>query len=126
METNAATESREAKLLKKLHFLSLLRTAACIVIMLVICYAVFTVLPQISATLTQFSDLGEQLNQLDLAAMTDSVTNMAEVGADSIVKASGELSATMEGLSAIDFEALAKSVDNLSAVSNALSRVFGR
>ena len=108
----------------------------CAVCMVVLTCAVMKLLPQINAILGQAQDAVKQvgtvldyleqtsyqLSQVDMQGMVSNVDGLVTTGQQS-------LQATMEKLNSIDFDALNKSIKDLSAVTQSLAnvtRIFGR
>ena len=107
--------------------------AVCIVVLTV---AVMKLLPQISGILGQaqhavnqaetvldyLEQTSSQLSQVDLQGMVANVDGLVTTGQQS-------MESTMEKLNGIDFEALNKAIQDLSAVTQSLAnvaRIFGR
>ena len=108
----------------------------CSVCMVVLTMAVMKLLPQIQDILGQaknaVSQVGtvldyleqtsKELSQVDYAGMVGGVDTLVTTGQQS-------LEATMEKLNSIDFDALNKAIQDLSAVTQSLAnvaRIFGR
>ena len=108
----------------------------CAVCMVVLTCSVMKLLPQVSEILTQakgavaqvgtvldyLEQTSAQLAQVDYAGMVGGVDSLVTTGQQS-------LEATMEKLNSIDFEALNKAIQDLSAVTQSLAnvtRIFGR
>ena len=108
----------------------------CAVCMAVLVVMVFRLMPQINEILAQaqhaFNQVGTvldyleqtsyQLSQVDLQGMVSNVDGLVTTGQQS-------MEATMEKLNGIDFDALNKAIQDLSAVTQSLAnvtRIFGR
>ena len=108
----------------------------CAVCMAVLVVMVFRLMPQINEILAQaqhaFNQVGTvldyleqtsyQLSQVDLQGMVSNVDGLVTTGQQS-------LEASMEKLNGVDFEALNKAIQDLSAVTQSLAnvaRIFGR
>ena len=108
----------------------------CAVCMVVLTCAVMKLLPQINAILGQAQDAVKQvgtvldyleqtsyqLSQVDMQGMVSNVDGLVTTGQQS-------LEATMDKLNSIDFDALNKAIQDLSAVTQSLAnvaRIFGR
>ena len=108
----------------------------CAVCMAVLVVMVFRLMPQINEILAQaqhaFNQVGTvldyleqtsyQLSQMDLQGMVSNVDGLVTTGQQS-------MEATMEKLNGIDFDALNKAIQDLSAVTQSLAnvtRIFGR
>ena len=111
-------------------------TLVCAVCIVVLTVAVMELMPQIHSILGQAKDTvhqvktvldyleqtSYQLSQVDLQGMVGDVESLVTTGQQS-------LEATMEKLNSIDFEALNKAIQDLSAVTQSLAnvtRIFGR
>lgn len=126
-------EQQQAKLLKKMRSMDLIRTLACVLVAVVVVGMAVILVPKLSAmlnqanvVLTELTAVTEELNQVDLIGMTESITQLTQVGAESLATATDELTATMKGLQEIDFAALGESIENLNAISSGMARIFGR
>ena len=108
----------------------------CAVCMAVLVVMVFRLMPQINEILAQaqhaFNQVGTvldyleqtsyQLSQVDLQGMVSNVDGLVTTGQQS-------METTMEKLNSIDFDALNKAIQDLSAVTQSLAnvtRIFGR
>lgn len=108
----------------------------CAVCIVVLTCAVMKLMPQINAILVQAQDAVDQvgtvldyleqtsyqLSQVDLQGMVSNVDGLVTTGQQS-------MEATMEKLNGIDFDALNKAIQDLSAVTQSLTnvtRIFGR
>ena len=108
----------------------------CAVCMAVLVVMVFRLMPQINEILAQaqhaFNQVGTvldyleqtsyQLSQVDLQGMVSNVDGLVTTGQQS-------METTMEKLNGIDFDALNKAIQDLSAVTQSLAnvtRIFGR
>ena len=108
----------------------------CAVCMVVLAMAVMKLMPQINAILGQaqgavnqvgtvldyLEQTSYQLSQVDLQGMVSNVDGLVTTGQQS-------MEATMEKLNGIDFDALNKAIQDLSAVTQSLAngtRIFGR
>ena len=126
-------EQQQAKLLKKMRRMDLIRTLACVLVAVMAVGMAVIFVPKLSAmlnkanvVLTELTAVTEELNQVDLIGMTESITQLTQVGAESLATATDELTATMKGLQEIDFAALGESIENLNAISSGMARIFGR
>ena len=126
-------EQQQAKLLKKMRRMDLIRTLACVLVAVMAVGMAVILVPKLSAmlnqanvVLTELTAVTEELNQVDLIGMTESITQLTQVGAESLETATDELTATMKGLQEIDFAALGESIENLNAISSGMARIFGR
>ena len=108
----------------------------CAVCIVVLTCAVMKLMPQINAILGQaqsavnqvgtvldyLEQTSYQLSQVDLQGMVSNVDGLVTTGQQS-------MEATMEKLNGIDFDALNKAIQDLSAVTQSLAnvaRIFGR
>ena len=107
----------------------------CAVCIVVLTCAVMKLMPQINAILGQaqsavnqvgtvldYLEQTYQLSQVDLQGMVSNVDGLVTTGQQS-------MEATMEKLNGIDFDALNKAIQDLSAVTQSLAnvtRIFGR
>ena len=108
----------------------------CAVCIVVLTCAVMQLMPQINAILGQaqgavtqvgtvldyLEQTSYQLSQVDLQGMVSNVDGLVTTGQQS-------METTMEKLSSIDFDALNKAIQDLSAVTQSLAnvtRIFGR
>ena len=135
METKQTqtAEELQAQLLRKMHSMDLIRTAACVLVAAVALVSAAVVLPRASSILTnadntvnELSAVVDQLQQVDFIAMSEGITELTRAGSESLTDAAAELIKTLRQLQAIDFEALSESIDNLNTVSGGMARLFGR
>ena len=90
-------------------------------------------LDEVDVCLEQLQSIESTLSQIDFVAMADSVTELAVNGNESLSVAMGELSGAMDGMNgaigrinSLDFEKLNSSIDDLGAILDPLSRLFGK
>ena len=121
METKQTqtAEELQAQLLRKMHSMDLIRTAACVLVAVVVLVSAVVVLPRANSILTnadntvnELSAVVDELQQVDFIAMSEGATV--------------ELIKTMQQLQSIDFEALSESIENLNTVSEGMAKLFGK
>ena len=126
-------EELQAKLLRKMHRMDLIRTVACVLVAVVALVSAAVVLPRgnsilINAdnTVNELSAVVDELQQVDFIAMSEGITELTRVGSESLTDATVELIKTMQQLQSVDFEALSESIDNLNTVSGGMAKLFGK
>lgn len=126
-------EEQQAKLLKKMRRMDMIRTIACVLVavaavgMAVILMPRLTnLLDQANAALTELTAVTEELNKIDFEGMSEGINTLTAVGAESIVAAADEMTETMHNMQQIDFGALAEGIENFNAVSSGFAKLFGR
>ena len=131
METKQTqtAEELQAQLLRKMHSMDLIRTAACVLVAVVVLVSAVVVLPRANSILTnadntvnELSAVVDELQQVDFIAITE----LTRVGSESLTGATVELIKTMQQLQSIDFEALSESIENLNTVSEGMAKLFGK
>ena len=120
METKQTqtAEELQAQLLRKMHSMDLIRTAACVLVAVVVLVSAVVVLPRANSILTNADNTVNELS-----AVVDELTR---VGSESLTGATVELIKTMQQLQSIDFEALSESIENLNTVSEGMAKLFGK
>ncbi len=135
METKQTqtAEELQAQLLRKMHKMDLIRTAACVLVAVVALVSAVVVLPRANSILTnadntvnELSAVVDELQQVDFIAMSEGITELTRVGSESLTGATVELIKTMQQLQSIDFEALSESIENLNTVSEGMAKLFGK
>ena len=126
-------EEQQAKLLKKMHRMDMIRTAACAAVAVAVIVMALVTVPQLSEMLTrantalaQLTEITEQLSSVDFEGMEQSILQLADTGTETLAAAAEELTVTMQGMQEIDFAALAEGVENFNAISSGMARLFGK
>ena len=127
METKQTqtAEELQAQLLRKMHSMDLIRTAACVLVAVVVPRA-NSILTNADNTVNELSAVVDELQQVDFIAMSEGITELTRVGSESLTGATVELIKTMQQLQSIDFEALSESIENLNTVSAGMAKLFGK
>lgn len=126
-------EEQQAKLLKKMRRMDMIRTLACVLVAVVAVGIAVTLVPRVNTmldqantALTELTAVTEDLNKIDFEGMSDGINTLTAVGAESILAAAGEMTETMHNMQKIDFDALAESIENFNAISSKMARLFGK
>jgi len=126
-------EEQQAKLLKKMRRMDMIRTIACVLVAVVAVGIAITLVPRVNAmldqantALTELTAVTEDLNKIDFEGMSEGINTLTAVGAESILAAAGEMTETMHNMQKIDFDALAESIENFNAISSKMARLFGK
>ena len=130
-EQKQAAEELNARLLRKMHKMDLIRTVACVLVAAVALVSAVVVLPRANSILTnadntvnELSAVVDELQQVDFIAMSEGITELTRVGSQSLTEATAELIEIMQQLQSIDFEALSESIENLNTVSEGMAKLF--
>ena len=115
----------QQKLLKAMYRMSIIRTAACLLIFLVIAGSALYVLPGVKRLVDQLSIVADNLEQIDVTYMTESVTNLAVTGTESLETAMRQVTAALENLNKLDIDTLNQSIADLGAIVEPMARLFG-
>lgn len=115
----------QQKLLKAMYRMSIIRTVACLLIFLVIAGSALYVLPGVKRLVDQLSIVADNLEQIDVTYMTESVTNLAVTGTESLETAMGQVTAALENLNKLDIDTLNQSIADLGAIVEPMARLFG-
>ena len=115
----------QQKLLKAMYRMSIIRTVACLLIFLVIAGSALYVLPGVKRLVDQLSIVADNLEQIDVTYMTESVTNLAVTGTESLETAMRQVTAALENLNKLDIDTLNQSIADLGAVVEPMARLFG-
>lgn len=126
-------EEQQAKLLKKMRRMDMIRTLACVLVAVaavgmavILVPRVTGVLDQANTALTELTAVTEELSKIDFEGMSEGINTLTAVGAESIVSAAEEMTQTMEDMQKIDFDALAESIENFNTISSKMARLFGK
>ena len=126
-------EEQQAKLLKKMRRMDMIRTLACVLVAVVAVGIAVTLVPRVNTmldqantALTELTAVTEDLNKIDFEGMSEGINTLTAVGAESILAAAGEMTETMHNMQKIDFDALAESIENFNAISSKMARLFGK
>ena len=126
-------EEQQAKLLKKMRRMDMIRTLACVLVAVVAVGIAITLVPRVNTmldqantALTELTAVTEDLNKIDFEGMSQGINTLTAVGAESILAAAGEMTETMHNMQKIDFDALAESIENFNAISSKMARLFGK
>ena len=115
----------QQKLLKAMYRMSIIRTVACLLIFLVIAGSALYVLPGVKRLVDQLSIVADNLEQIDVPYMTESVTNLAVTGTESLETAMRQVTAALENLNKLDIDTLNQSIADLGAIVEPMARLFG-
>ena len=115
----------QQKLLKAMYRMSIIRTVACLLIFLVIAGSALYVLPGVKRLVDQLSIVADNLEQIDVTYMTESVTNLAVTGTESLETAMRQVTAALENLNKLDIDTLDQSIADLGAIVEPMARLFG-
>ena len=115
----------QQKLLKAMYRMSIIRTVACLLIFLVIAGSALYVLPGVKWLVDQLSIVADNLEQIDVTYMTESVTNLAVTGTESLETAMRQVTAALENLNKLDIDTLNQSIADLGAIVEPMARLFG-
>ena len=121
---DVATE--QLKLLKKMHFMGIVRTIACVIMCLAMVGSALYVLPGVSELVDKLNVVVSNLEQIDINLMTESVTNLAVSGTEGIETALVQVSSALENINRLDIDSLNKSIADLGAVVEPMAKLFGR
>lgn len=126
-------EEQQAKLLKKMRRMDMIRTLACVLVAVVAVGIAVTLVPRVNTmldqantALTELTAVTEDLNKIDFEGMSEGINTLTAVGAESLLAAAGEMTETMHNMQKIDFDALAESIENFNAISSKMARLFGK
>jgi len=126
-------EEQQAKLLKKMRRMDMIRTIACVLVAVVAVGMAAILMPRLTGmldqaniALTELTAVTEELNKIDFEGMSEGINTLTAVGAESIVAAAEEMTETMHNMQQIDFGALAEGIENFNAVSSGFARLFGK
>lgn len=123
-QLDAAVE--QLKLLKKIHFMGVIRTVACLLVCLILAAGALYVLPGVNTLVTNLNVVATNLNQIDINLMTESVTNLAVTGTEGIETALEQVSVALENINRLDIDGLNQSIGDLGAVVEPMARFFGK
>lgn len=115
----------QQKLLKAMYRMSIIRTVACLLIFLVIAGSALYILPGVKGLVDQLSIVADNLEQIDITYMTESVTNLAVTGTESLETAMLQVTDALESLNKLDIETLNQSIADLGAIVEPMARLFG-
>ena len=115
----------QQKLLKAMYRMSIIRTVACLLIFLVIAGSALYVLPGVKRLVDQLSIVADNLEQIDVTYMTESVTNLDVTGTESLETAMRQVTAALENLNKLDIDTLNQSIADLGAIVEPMARLFG-
>ena len=73
----------------------------------------------------QLSIVADNLEQIDVTYMTESVTNLAVTGTESLETAMRQVTAALENLNKLDIDTLNQSIADLGAIVEPMARLFG-
>lgn len=126
-------EEQQARLLKKMRRMDMIRTLACVLVAVVAVGIAVTLVPRVNAmldqantALTELTAVTEELNKIDFEGMSEGINTLTAVGAESILAAAGEMTETMHNMQQIDFAALAESIENFNSISSKMAKLFGK
>lgn len=115
----------QQKLLKAMYRMSIIRTVACLLIFLVIAGSALYVLPGVKRLVDQLSIVADNLEQIDVTYMTESVTNLAVTGTESLETAMRQVTAGPGKPQQADIDTLNQSIADLGAIVEPMARLFG-
>lgn len=120
------TAAEQLKLLKRIHRMGVIRTAACLLACLILAASALYVLPGMNQLVSKLTVVADNLEQIDITYMTESVTHLAVTGSEGIETALVQVSTALETINRLDIEGLNKSIADLGAVVEPLANLFGR
>lgn len=120
------TAAEQLKLLKRIHFMGVVRTIACLLVCLILAGSALYVLPGVNQLVGRLNVVVSNLEQIDINLMTESVTNLAVTGTEGIETALVQVSAALETINRLDIEGLNKSIADLGAVIEPMAKLFGK
>ncbi|MEG1548236.1 MAG: hypothetical protein RR232_07040 [Clostridia bacterium] len=113
--------------------LSIIRTVAMVVLVAAVGLGLAVILPrynsvmnQMQSAAAQIETVAAQVEQLDLLAMTESVTKLATDGSSGIESALVNVSSAMEKIDQLDIKGLNRSINDLGKVMGPIARLFGK
>lgn len=115
----------QQKLLRAMYRMSIIRTVACLLIFLIIAGSALYILPGVKGLVDQLSIVADNLEQIDITYMTESVTNLAVTGTESLETAMLQVTEALENLNKLDIETLNQSIADLGAIVEPMARLFG-
>ncbi len=118
--------AEQLKLLKKIHFMGVVRTIACLLVCLILAGSALYVLPGVNQLVGRLNVVVSNLEQIDINLMTESVTNLAVSGTEGIETALVQVSTALETINRLDIEGLNKSIADLGAVVEPMAKLFGK
>lgn len=133
-------ERKEMKYAKRQSVISMILSSICLVIVIMIGIAVFSLLPKVGALVRNANAIIEEASGM-MSEAEDVVANLNTVTADLakldmnelfdnvnglVVESENSISEAMERIDKIDFEGLNSAIKDLGAVISPLARFFGR
>ncbi|MEA5060647.1 MAG: hypothetical protein VB049_11560 [Candidatus Pelethousia sp.] len=121
---DAAAE--QLKLLKKIHFMGIIRTVACLFMFVIIAGSALYVLPGVNQLVSKLTVVADNLEKIDITYMTESVTNLAVTGTEGIETALEQVSTALNTINRLDIDTLNQSIADLGAVVEPMAKLFGK
>lgn len=116
---------QQLKLMKRMYWMSIVRTVACLLIFVVIAGSALYVLPGVKELVDRLTVVASSLEQIDITYMTESVTNLAVTGTESLEETMVEVTRALQNLNQLDIASLNQSIADLGAIVEPLARLFG-
>ncbi len=125
INTASAPAEQQLKLMKRMYWMSIVRTVACLLIFVVIAGSALYVLPGVKELVDRLTVVASSLEQIDITYMTESVTNLAVTGTESLEETMVEVTRALQNLNQLDIASLNQSIADLGAIVEPLARLFG-
>ena len=126
LEQLAADMQKNRKHERTQAVMSVVRTIASILTLLVIVYALWTFAPRVTTLMDNLDQISADIQAMDLPGMSESVTELATEGTAGINTALEDVSRAIGVLEKLDIEGLNKSISDLGAVVQPLAKLFGK
>lgn len=120
----ADTGAEQLKLLKKIHRMGVIRTIACVLVFAVAAGSALYVLPGVNNLVGKLTVVADNLEQIDVTYMTESVTNLAVTGTEGIETALEEVTNALDTINKLDIDTLNQSIADLGAVVEPMAKFF--
>ncbi len=125
INTASTPAEQQLKLMKRMYWMSIVRTVACLLIFVVIAGSALYVLPGVKELVDRLTVVASSLEQIDITYMTESVTNLAVTGTESLEETMVEVTRALQNLNQLDIASLNQSIADLGAIVEPLARLFG-
>ena len=125
INTASTPAEQQLKLMKRMYCMSIVRTVACLLIFVVIAGSALYVLPGVKELVDRLTVVASSLEQIDITYMTESVTNLAVTGTESLEETMVEVTRALQNLNQLDIASLNQSIADLGAIVEPLARLFG-
>ena len=125
INTASTPAEQQLKLMKRMYWMSIVRTVACLLIFVVIAGSALYVLPGVKELVDRLTVVASSLEQIDITYMTESVTNLAVTGTESLEETMVEVTRDLQNLKQLGIASLNRSIADLGAIVEPLARLFG-